>query len=254
MTLENFRRHCAVLVHYAPSGFIRPERGLLTASQILDSNADEWGKVSARFLFEGDYHEFDKEHWKGRSRFVRWKSIRQSPQAEYDRDRHETGCNLLVRDKEDPSKDYFLGNNFPLSDGLCLGTNIGLTDNRAGYPQPSREDWFRLLNRMFWVFDQPSANPGFLNHLRAASKTGHLSVVRLFTCMLPDDIIKERVRMSAINGGGSNGGAPRGTATYKQVADWNVGWPPKEIGILDGLPHDTCIQLRESGALTIEEA
>lgn len=79
---------------------------------------------------------------------------------------------------------------------------------------------FRILNSMFWVFDQSSVNAGVLNHLREASPVGVLSAVTLSTDTLPDDVI-DRIRLSRINGGGSYGAFARGTATYQRPADWS---------------------------------
>src|SRR5436189_4244015 len=97
----------------------------------------------------------------------------------------------------------------------------------------SREEWFRTLNAMFWVFSDEAVNHGVVRHLRDASPNRTLSRVVLHTRGLTADFIEQRIRLSAINGGGSNGASPRGSATYKPPSLWTHGWPPREIGILD---------------------
>ncbi len=161
---------------------------------------------------------------------------------------------MLVRDPKTCTRGYFLGSNFPLGDGSCLGTTIPLTDNQPGDPPPSREDWFRILNSMFWVFDEQAVNAGVLRHLRSATANNDLVGVRILTRALPDALIEENVRLSAINGGGSNGACPRGTATYKRLREWTLGWPPKEIGLADGLSAELCGELRSSGGVLIDDA
>jgi hypothetical protein len=42
-------------IHYAPRGFLQVDCGLLTASQVLDLNADSSNKVSIRFFSEIAY-------------------------------------------------------------------------------------------------------------------------------------------------------------------------------------------------------
>jgi hypothetical protein len=222
VTLAEFRHLCPVLVHYAPQGHLRPERGLLTAAQILDQSADATGHVWAKFYNDAKYQSYEPDHWKTHSRFRRGAG--------------EAGSNLLVRDAVEPTRVHVLGNNYPLGEGTCLGKTIQLTDNRPGDPEPTRQDWFRTLNDMFWVFDAANVNHGVVNHLRAASPTGKLSRLALRTASLPDEVIAERVRLSAINGGGSNGACARGTATYKAPSEWTRAWPPREIGIRGGIP------------------
>lgn len=218
---SQFRQTFPTLVHYAPFGVIDLSKGLLTAAQLLDANVDNDGHVWAKFPLQAIFQRWHADHWKSTSRFVRKAG--------------ETGCNLVLRDKDDATKTYVLGNNFPLGDGSCLGCKIPLTDNRPGDPAPTAADWFRTLNSMFWVFDARRVNDGVLNHLRAASPSGRLARVRIDTAKLEDTFIEEHVRLSAINGGASNGCRPRGTATYKRPSEWIGPKPPKEIGIRDGL-------------------
>lgn len=218
---SEFRRLCPILVHYAPHGQLRLERGLLTASQVLDRNVDAHGRVWAKFIGDEECQSYDVDHWKTRSRFRRGAG--------------EVGSNLMVRDASDSTEFYVLGNNFPLGDGRCLGVTLPLTDNRPGDPTPTRADWFRTLNSMFWVFDAVKVNEGVLNHLRAATPRKRLAKVALQTAKLSDEVIEGHVRLSAINGGGSNGCLARGSATYKKPSEWGERTPPKEIGILDGI-------------------
>lgn len=218
---SDFRRLCPILVHYAPHGQLRPERGLLTAAQVLDRNADADRRVWAKFLGEEQCQAYDVDHWKTHSRFRRGAG--------------EVGSNLLVRDREDETTFYILGNNSPLGDGSHLGVTLPLTDNRPGDPTPSPADWFRTLNSMFWVFDTGWVNAGVLDHLRAASPNKRLSKILLPTSRFSDEFIEGHVRLSAINGGGSNGAFARGTATYKKPSEWDERKAPKEIGILDGI-------------------
>ena len=157
-----------------------------------------------------------------------------------------------MRDAQDVTRIHVLGNNFPLGDGSCLGTTIQLTDNRPGDAAPIRERWFGTLNDMFWVFPENGVNLGFVERLRVVTPGGVLYRVRLSTSALPDSELDARVRLSAINGGGSNGGFARGTATYKHIGEW-CGWPPKEIGLLGGLPADLCASLQRCGGLSVEE-
>ncbi len=239
MTPGEFRSRCPTLVHFSPQ--VRLDLGLLTASQVLDRNADERGSVWARFPGELEYRAFPTDHWKSHSRFRRRAG--------------EAGSNLLVRDATDATRCFVLGSNFPLGDGTCIGTTLPLTDNRPGDPPPLREDWFRLLNRMFWVFPEDGVNSGFVNRLRLAASTGVVYRVRLNTRSLPDALIQDRILLSSINGGGSNGAFPRGTATYKAVAEWSASaWPPKEIGIRDGIPRVLCDQLQAEGGLSVDVA
>jgi hypothetical protein len=239
MTPVEFRRLCPALEHYAPSGFLRVEYGLLTAAQLLDLNSDHHGMVSARFCHQSEFESFDRDYWKTHSRFRRRAG--------------EDGCNVIVRHPSDPSRRFFLGNNYPLGEGTCIGTSLPLTDNRPEEPQPTREDWFRTLNNMFWVFDANNVNPGVLTHLRAASHDGTLTKATLVTAGLSDRFIENKIKLSAINGGGSNGALPRGTLTYKRPSEWTRAWPPKEIGIIDGLEVDLCRALMTDGTLTLSE-
>lgn len=196
--------------------------------------------VAARFSYESDFKYVDKEHWKTQSRFLRGAG--------------EDGCTLIMRHPVDADRFFFLGNNYPLGAGTCIGTSLPLTDNRPEDVQPSREDWFRLLNNMFWVFDSNNVNPGVLDHLKAASNGGRLSKVTFATAGLSDAFIESKIRFSGINGGGSNGALPRGTLTYKRPSEWTRAWPPKEIGIYEGVSPDLCSNLSASGALTVGEA
>src|SRR5262249_38634276 len=109
------------------------------------------------------------------------------------------------------------------------------------------------LNSIFWVFDERSVNSGVVNHLRSAAPNRDLSRVKLTTRDLPDQLIEEKIRLSAINGGGSNGASSRGTATYKGPLEWSRGWPPKEIGIWNGVPPDILRHVQANGGLTIED-
>jgi len=236
MNVAEFRSWCPYLVHYAPQ--IDLTLGLLTAAQVLDRNADEQGNVWARFRSENTFRRYPVHHWKTRSRFLRRAG--------------EAGCCLIVRDAHDFTRIHILGNNFPLGDGSCLGTTIQLTDNRQGDTPPTREQWFRILNDMFWVFPEDGVNSGFIERLRVVTPGEVLYRVRLSTSALHDAELDGRVRLSSINGGGSNGGFSRGTATYKPIGEWS-GWPPKEIGILGGLPADRCASLQQRGGLSIEE-
>jgi len=235
MTPTAFRRLCPALEHYSPAKAFNPELGLRTASQILDMSADSQGVVWAKFLHDNEYQPYSRDHWKAHSRFKRRAG--------------EVGCNLIVKDASVEDRSYILGNNFPLGDGSCLGTTIRLNHNRPGDREITREDWFRILNGMFWVFDAPYVNPGVLNHLRAAAQNGALVRVRIETTALADEQIAEKIRVSAINGGGSNGACPRGTATYQLLSEWAGRWPPKEIGILDGLSASLCSDLLKTGGL-----
>jgi hypothetical protein len=240
LTPDGLRRACPTLVHYAPRGVLRLEEGLLTAAQVLERNADDTGTVWAKFLDDPEYQPFDVEHWKTHSRFRRRAG--------------ERGCNLLVRAGNDPTRSFFLGNNYPLGDGTCIGTTLPLTENRPGDPAPTREDWFRTLNSMFWVFDARHVNPGVVTHLAAAAPGEQLSRVVIATAGLSDDFIEGRLRLASINGGGSNGGSPRGTATYKRPSEWTRPWPPREIGIIGGLSTLMCTALVTDGMLQIEDA
>ena len=172
----SFRLQCRQLVHFAPSGFLRLDLGLLTASHVLDLNADPAsGRVRARFRNEACFSLHDKERWKSHSRFLRGAG--------------EVGCNLIVQDARDPSQSFCLGNNYPLGSGQCLGTTIPLTENRPGDPRPTREDWFRVLNGMFWVFDSASTNPGVIRRIRDASPTASLSKLTIETAALSDTFL-----------------------------------------------------------------
>lgn len=122
MNMAEFRRHCPYLVHYAPQ--IDLSRGLLTAAQVLDNNADEQRNVWARFRNERTFRSYSADHWKAHSRFLRRAG--------------EAGSCLIVRDARDFTLTHMLGNNFPLGDGSCLGTTIALSDNRPGDAAPSR--------------------------------------------------------------------------------------------------------------------
>ncbi len=198
MTLEEFCNRCPFLVHYAPQFDL--VAGLLTAAQVLDRNADEQGNVWARFRSETTFQSYSIEYWKANSRFHRKAG--------------ESGCCLVVRDVRDFSRMHILGNNYPLGDGTCLGTTIPLSDNRPGDTTPTREQWFRILNDMFWVFPDNCVNTGFVARLRVATPGKVLYCVRLATRLMPDYELKSRIRLSKINGGGSNGCRARGTATY----------------------------------------
>ena len=237
MTIDEFREYCPSLVHFAPQ--IDLARGLLTAAQVLDLNQDEKGQVWARFRYETAFRPYPVDHWKSRSRFLRGAG--------------EAGSCLVVRDAGDHSRSHILGNNYPLGTGRCIGTTLKLTDNRDGDQPLSREDWFRTLNNMFWVFPESAVNAGFVNRLRGVTPGGRLHRVRLLTRSMPEAELIQRVRLSAINGGGSNGGFARGTATYKPIGDW-AGWPPKEIGLYEGLPVARCATLLAEGGLTVQEA
>lgn len=235
MTPEAFRSACPYLVHFTPQ--IDLSLGLLSAAQVLDMNSDTSGTVHARFRCEMDFRPYGVDYWKSHSRFVR--------------NAGEAGCCLLVRDVHVPTQSFVLGNNYPLGDGRCLGTTIPLTDNRPGDSAPSREQWFRILNQMFWVFAEGAENRKFVERLRMVSPGGTLYRVRLATVALPDCELESRVRLSAINGGGSNGAFMRGTATYKSISEWST-WPPKEIGLHNGLPASLCATMSEDGGLCVE--
>ena len=68
------------------------------------------------------------------------------------------------------------------------------------------------------------------------------------------DTFLDQIRLSAINGGGSNGALPRGSATYKPLSEWHWGWPPREIGILGGVPVEVCAHLAAQGAMRVADA
>lgn len=236
MELPDFRSRCPYLIHFAPQ--VDLALGLLTAAQVLDMNADERGTVWARFRNEREFKQYPVDHWKSHSRFLRGAG--------------EAGCCLVVRDSRDFTRSHILGNNFPLGDGSCLGTTIKLTDNRPGDSAPSCEQWFRILNDMFWVFPEDAVNSGFVDRLCAATPGGKLYRVRLATAALPDGEIEGRIRLSAMNGGGCRGGFPRGTATYKPLREWS-NWPPKEVGLVGGLPASSCATLHRDGGLSVQE-
>jgi hypothetical protein len=218
---------------------LRLDLGLLTAAQVLDLNADEHGFVWTRFLDEPIYQKYQKEYWKERSRFKRRAG--------------ELGSNVLVRDRTDAGASFFLGNNHPLGSGDCIGTTLPLTDNRPGTRPTTREEWFRTLNSLFWVFAHDAVNEGFLNHAKAASPVSTLHSVVITTAGLSDEFIENKIRLSAINGGGSQGARARGSATYKAPSEWSDGWPPREIGLLDGLDADSCAALLAQGTLSVVE-
>jgi hypothetical protein len=196
------------------------------------------GNVWARFRNETAFRWYHVDYWKTHSRFLRRAG--------------EGACCLIVRDRQDLTRSHVLGNNFPLGDGRCLGTTIQLTDNLPHTAAPTREQWFRILNDMFWVFPENRVNLGFVERLRVVTPGGVLYRVRLSTSALPDLELDARLRLSAINGGGSNGGFARGTATYKPIEKWS-GWPPKEIGLLGGVPADRCASLELRGGLSVDE-
>lgn len=234
MTVREFRRRHPLLVHFGSQ--LRLELGLLSAAQVLDRNADSRGQVWARFRGQPAYHQYPVDHWKSHSRFLRGAG--------------EAGSSMHVRDAVDPNQSYFLGSNYPLGSGECIGTTLPLSDNRAGDPPPAREDWFRTLNSMFWVFAAAHVNDGFVDRFRLASGD-RVCKVHLATRFLSDDWLENRIRLSKINGGGSNGGFARGTATYKRISEWS-GEPPKEIGIVDGVPASLCQELSLAGGLTVD--
>jgi hypothetical protein len=236
MVPADFKKRYPVLEHYSPLE-LRLDLGLLTAAQLLDLNADKQGMVWARFASERDYRSYPKDHWKTHARFKRRAG--------------EDGCNLLVRDATDSSRFYVLGNNYPLGTGKCLGSTIPLTDNWPGHSPPTSQGWFRILNGMFWVFDATRVNTGVIAHLRAASPDRSVVRLRLDTCALTDDEVEQKVRLSAINGGGSNGAPPRGTATYRRPSEWGLPGPPKEIGIVDGIKPRLLSELVRKGAVTV---
>lgn len=234
MTPAQFRRRFPALLHFTREIDVR--LGLLTASQILDKCADKRGVVSARFYAEQEFRECHKDHWKETSRFLR--------------DAGEHGSRLLVRDSANPSVTHTLGNNYPLGDGTCLGTTIPFTDNRPGDAPPTPQQWLRLLNEMFWVFPSTKVNEGFVDRLRVGDPGRVLHCVSINTGSLENEELTQSIRMSRINGGGSNGAARRGTATYKTIVDWQGG-PIREIGIQQGLTASRCEKLLESGGITI---
>lgn len=225
-TTEQFRRAFPVLVHYSPEE-PRLDSGLMTASQVLDLCDDGSGHVQARFRCQSEFSRWPVDHWKCNSRFVRGGL--------------EVGSALVVR--HPGGHTYTLGNNFPLGNGGCIGTTLPLTDNRPGDDPPSREDWFRLLNDMFWVFDPARVNDGFVERLRLRSPTREVFRLDIRTCTLSDELIESKVRLSAINGGGSNGASARGTATYKPPSEWPGTKLPKEIGLVGGLAASLVGQL-----------
>jgi len=235
MDLAEFRQYCPWLNHFTPQ--LNLADGLLTAAQVLDRNRNEHGNVWARFRSETEFASYPVNYWKTNSRFLRRAG--------------ESGCCLFIRDSRDSTRTHVLGNNYPLGDGSCLGTTIPLTDNRPGDPTPSREEWFATLNSMFWVFPEDGINTGFVERLRLATPGSALCRVRISTRMLTDEQLLQRVRLSAINGGGSNGACARGTSTYKPISEW-FGWPPREIGLRDGLPANLCASLQDRGGLPIE--
>jgi len=218
---------------------LRLELGLLTAAQVLDLNADDDGFVWTKFLDETIYQKYPKDYWKERSRFKRRAG--------------ELGSNLLVRNRRDAGASFFLGNNYPLGSGDCIGTTLPLTDNRPGLRPPTRQEWFRTLNSLFWVFAHDAVNQGFLNHLRAASPVSTPHSVVITTDGLSDEFIEKIIRLSAINGGGSQGARGRGSATFKAPSAWTDGWPPREIGLLDGLDASICATLLAQGTLSVVE-
>jgi hypothetical protein len=167
LTPAIFRGLCPVLEHYSLSASFRLDAGLLTSAQVLEANADAQGIVWTKFRNDDDYRPHAKDYWKTHSRFKRHAG--------------ENGCNILVRDVADHRRSFFLSSNYPLGPGMCLGTTIPLTDNRPGDPHPSREDWFSVLNSMFWVFDPSAVNSGVLRHLRTASQNEPLLRLRLET-------------------------------------------------------------------------
>lgn len=236
LSTSDVRRSFPCLVHFAPRGALLRDRGLLTAAQVLDENADSEANVWTKFVGETDFLPWPVDHWKSHSRFRRKAGA--------------AGSNLIVRSQSEDRSHFFLGNNFPLGDGSCLGKTIPLTDNRPGDAQPTARDWFRILNDMFWVFDAEHVNEGVVENLRRASPDGRLSRAIIKTDALSDEFIESHVRLSVINGGGSNGGLARGTATYKRPSEWTERRPPREIGILRGLP---AALVREIG-LVIEDA
>ena len=89
------------------------------------------------------------------------------------------------------------------------------------------------------------------NLFLAASPSGDLIRVRLATNALTDEQIEDKIRLSAINDGGSNGACRRGTATHRSLTEWPGDWPPKEIGIVDGISDSLCAELLRGGGLTL---
>src|SRR5687768_14931666 len=99
LTAADFRKICPVLEHYSPSG-LHLELGLMTAYQVLDVCADVSGTVLTRFIDEEEFRPYPKDYWATRSRFKRGAG--------------ERGSNLFVRDAVDITRQYVLGNNYPL--------------------------------------------------------------------------------------------------------------------------------------------
>jgi hypothetical protein len=105
---------------------------------------------------------------------------------------------------------------------------------------------------MFWVFDRSHVNDGVIRHLRSASPNGQLVRISLSTDALTDEQIDGKVRVSAINGGGSNGACARGRVTYRHISEWTEGWPPKEIGLQDGVSASLCSELAAAGGIVLD--
>lgn len=225
MNACDFQEKYPQLVHFSPATTFAEksiEHGLLTASQIIDLHSDPSGNISARFVADQNYVTYNKEYWKTHSRFKRGAG--------------DSGSNILIRHKTDVDQFSILGNNLPLGDGSCIGTTLPLSDNLHGDEAPSREDWFRILNSMFWVFDSRQINAGFIDHIRNSDQNSRVVKIIINTRSLSDEFIEHNIRLSSINGGGSNGAFPRGTATYKKPSQWTSHKTPIEIGILDGIP------------------
>lgn len=238
MQLEDFRLKYKRLVHFAPAAYLRIEKGLLSAGQVLDLNADANNRVRTRFQDEAEYTEYDVGHWKSHPRYRKGGGEAQS--------------NLYVQDRESPERSYFLGNNHALGGDDNLGIAIPLTDNRYGDPKMTGPEWLRQLNRMFWVFIEGDETPAFVERVRKAAPERRVVKITLTVAGLSDDLLEGQLRLSAVNSRALGGRAPRGTATYVPLAWWS-GRKPKEIGILDGVSADKVRQLQRDRALSIEE-
>lgn len=222
MTPNEFREKIKCLIHFAPSNSLSNERilsqGLCTASQIIEANAVNQ-IVFAKFKRDPKYRQYNSRELNSMVRFKERSSAEESE--------------IMIQDVHDNIKYYILGDQYPLGRAKfldkCLKNNI------------QKSEWIAFLNDFFWVFDRNNINKGFASKIAAG---GRHAILEISTDALSDEFIETRIRLSQINGGGSNGCFPRDYETYRPPSEWDINNTPKEIGILNGISKELVGELK----------
>ena len=215
---DEFSRKHSQLVHYAANGVDErrvAEAGLLSVTALLQTLADVSGRVKWRPLGQGDWREAD------------WEELNRRPRG---RDQLEV--------QGSDGRGGVLNDQGPLT--LRGLTTLHERGRLLGGLNPG--DWIAALNARVYFWADEAMRKTF----RAKyERGGRLQAIVLVTAQMPESL-RQKIRVSKINGGAINGFAERGPDTYAPLA--SVGFRLSQVKEITIEGRVTPAELRACGA------